>query len=350
MCRVRRAVLVSLLSVCSATAGAQERGADLTEPTPGGAGRDADDGRLAARGPSPVARGGASACWDPRDYGAADIPHDDADRCRRGVVEMVELYVWAGLLGIGTGALLVDALDVEDPGLTFGLSALGAAGTSLAVYSVDDWQGGLLPGAPSAVSTGIVLGAFEGFLAWTAFGNEIFTGPGVGAFYWGSATLGALVGGAVAVTLEPTTGDSSFVRSGAIWGTFLSAMANLAFGIGEDRVDTFSVLFTGYNAGIVGAAILGSVLRPSRLAALTMDLGALGGALVGTLLAGPERVSEQAVGAVVGLTTVAGMALSLWLTTPSDPRESHGETVAARVEPWGGPVEGGAVVGTTTRF
>ena len=292
---------------------------------------------------------GTAACWDASDFPEGEAPRDaDATRCRRNWVEIAELYAMSGLLGFGAGAWLGDRLEAGD--FAGVLGGVAAAGTSLSVYLLDSAFDGLAPGIPSAIWSGILLGTFEGVLAWSAFGNEPFTGRWSGTFYLSSAVLGALVGGLVGFGGEPTPGAAAFVRSGAMWGTWFAQMLSLAFSVADDQVDTFRTLFTGYNAGIVGAAILASVVPMSRVRTLWIDLGAAAGAFAGALLVSPDRASDRAVGIGVGLGTAAGMAVSVWLTSPSDPEAAPHDERPARASVWGGPVEGGALVGATTTF
>ena len=355
---MRSAVVAITLLAASASAHGQapsETGAALDAPELG-AGPDADPSRAGAgeEVPAPptsrtAVAPDAGACWDASDFPEAEAPEDaEATRCRRNWVEIAELYAMGGLLGFGLGAWIGDRFGASDANALLG--GLGAAGTSLSVYFLDDAFDGLAPGIPSAIWSGILLGAFEGILAWSAFGNEPFTGRWSGTFYLSSAVLGGLAGALAGFGVRPTPGDAAFVRSGAVWGTWFAQMLSLAFGVADDQVDTFRTLFTGYNAGIVGAAILTSVVRMSRARTLWIDLGALSGAFAGALLVNPDRASDRAVGAVVGLGTAAGMAVSVWLTSPSDPEAMPHDEGPARVSVWGGPAEGGALIGMTTMF
>ena len=349
---VRSAVAVPSLLACLALAGAAhaqpETAAHLSQPPPGAS---SGPGPEEARPEETRIADGALACWHPNDFALGRAPPSSEEhRCRRDVVEIVELYAWASVFGLGAGGWLGARLEVDE-GLDALFAGVGAAGAGVGVWALDRALGGMLPGVPTTLSTGVLLGAFEGVLAWSAFGNEPFTGKWSGTFYLSATALGVLVAGVVGAGLAPSTGDNGVVRSGAIWGTWLAWMLNLVFDVADDQVDTFRLLFTGYNAGIVGAAILSSVVRMTRVRMLWIDLGALAGAFAAAVLVQPNDSSDRAVGALVGLGTLAGMALSVWLTEPDDAEPDGGSSEqAARFTPWGGAVPGGAVVGTTTRF
>ena len=320
----------------------------LATPPPG-----VIDRERGAPEPTPSSRarvsGDVDACWDPADFLPGAAPEDpelEAHRCSRDTVEIVELYVWGILFGLGTAGWVDDRLGLEDPAIQLGSAMVLGGAAALGIYQLDSGPTGLAPGVPTTIASGILLGLFEGVLGWSAFGNEPFTGDGVGTFYWGSTAIGAGLGLVVGLWRRPSVGDNALVRSGAMWGTFFAQMLKLT-GVADDRVDTFRLLFTGYNAGIVAAAIATAVARPTRLQVFYMDLGGLAGMLAGSLLVGPAEAEDPTVGAVLGLTTAAGMALSVLLTMPDPPSPLAPD---AAVEPLAMPVRGGAVVGARSRF
>jgi hypothetical protein len=267
------------------------------------------------------------ACWDSRDLDEGAERDPDAlpsDRCFRSTVEMVELYIYGAALGIGTAALGIAEMNIRDGGIRFVLTALGASAGILATYGLDETTD-LEPGMPLAISSGILLGAGLGTLA--------------------------------AYALRPTPGDNSLVRSGAMWGTWYALMTNLI--LDEDDGETvMRVLFTGYNAGLVGAAILTTVLPMSRLRALYLDAGGLIGALAGGLFLTPiagSGTDGSAFGWGMGFSSLAGIVLTYVLTAPDEAEPIAGSRAAddSAVDDlslFGVPLPGGMVLGAGSRF
>jgi len=297
------------------------------------------------RAPTPDGDGPA-ACWDPADHpDGHERPADvhPTRRCRRSTVEIIELYVGGGLYGLGTGAFVGELVGNAELGGI--LALLGGGLGSGAVFLLDGMGEGLPPGVPASISTGLLLGFWEGFFASSAYAEEPFA-VGTGAYVWTLATAGALVGGLAGFALRPTVGDNALVRSGGFWGLMYAQMINV-IGDEDDIGDTFKVLFTGYNAGIVGTAILTSLVDVSRIRTLYLDLGGVAGAIGGLVVASTLGAEEDptAVGWSLALGTAGGMALSLLLSAPEDPEPTQPDVAL-----YTAPIPGGAAAGASTRF
>lgn len=165
------------------------------------------------------------------------------------------------------------------------------------------------------------LGAAEGAMVGSFFGcTDLLDGTeSCGRLTRGSATLGALAGGTLAVfthrRFELTTGNVALLSSGALWGTFAGLLFYSAFD-SDSRIQE-PILFSGLNLGVATAAsiVVNSPVSLGRIAII--DLAGLGGIIAGLGLSNAldrEDASEHL--ALLGM--VSGLALGTFLTTDLD--------------------------------
>jgi hypothetical protein len=186
-------------------------------------------------------------------------------------IEIGTLYATSTAYGVGLGIWLDAETKVSDPGFKFVAPiALGLA-APVGVYFADHPQ--MPRGMPAAISTGMVLGAGEGFGIWTYQFVSSKDGD-----EWGfrglsrGMALGGAVGGAAGFALayyqEPSPKTSALLASSAVWGGAVGSMvgygstkAGLDYTDANDGASLGGLI--GYNLGIGAAAGLSSVWVPS---------------------------------------------------------------------------------------
>jgi hypothetical protein len=291
-------------------------------------------------------------CFDERDLLEGDVAPPGVAPCTRSTYEIVELYIYAGIYGLSSGAFLGDRLRFDEA-MTSVTAALFGAGAVLGVVALDSGAGAD-PGVPSTLSSGLLLGFWESFIvaAATTDGDPFanLSGPVFLGVTTGSLGLSILA----AFTLRPTVAQNHFVRSGALWGGFFAGMLNL-IGDEDDRLDGARVIFTGYNAGIVAAGILTAVMPVHRTQVLYVDAGGILGVVAGGAIAGAfDANGERVIGWSLGLGALAGIGLAWYLSLPSpavaQPGAPASTSVADRLRFTATPTEGGALVGAAAAF
>lgn len=132
----------------------------------------------------------------------------------------------------------------------------------------------------------------------------------------GAALFGSLAGG-VAATLTASrvdfdAGDAAVLNSGALWGTVTGVLLWSVFD--QDPRIGEVLAFTGLNLGIVAGAMLAQRTSYSRSHVGLIDLGGLGGLLLGGLLGGTLSANDAANDRVPHFALI-GMASGLVLTS-----------------------------------
>ncbi len=282
-------------------------------------------------------------------------------RPRRSRDELWLLYTTSFLYGIGTGGwFLLQAEPGSALTATIPFAVLASAPV-LTVALVDGYRP-LPRGLPQGISAGAYLGLGEaiwlaGFQSARAeLGHAPRWRPAdVATVLWGGATLGAVLGGAIASGVETTQGRISFTGSTAIWS---GAIAGMAAGAivpeGPHRTEA-SVLAggAGYNAGILGGMLLAGRVSPTTTRVRIVDLSGLAGGLAfgGVYLAAAH--TETHARTTLGLTTAgttAGLALG-WILTSGMERDVPAPVVPdVTWHPALTPVTGGSTVGVAGTF
>jgi hypothetical protein len=274
---------------------------------------------------------------------------------RRTTDEIAVLYTNAVFYGLGTGAWL--AVQTEPSDAAGGiLPALAFGGGSAGLVALLDSGRGLRYGVPQSITTGLYLGLEEG-LVWTLYNQasaswrDEWSGKTVATVIWGSATLGAVVGGVLGQTYGTTPGRASYVGSTSLWtstllGLAMSAVIDHSPSESDDHILLSMAL--GLNAGALVGVFTARDVSPSVARVRYLDLGAIAGGIVsaGLFVAGANGVRDdqwRAFSAVTGLGIGGGLIVS-WMLTRNMPQDRNepSKSVLASVVPSLAPTRGGA--------
>jgi hypothetical protein len=295
------ATLSSLTLLASATASAQYGGGVNWNPAAGG---------------QPVYQG-------PNGYGApvgGPVVSSGGPSRDSSNLEIGFLYAAATAYGVGTGVWLDAELGIKDPGLRFIAPIVGGVGAPVGVFFLD--QPKLPRGVPAAISTGMMIGAGEGFGIWSyqfvssnsenSWGfKELARSTFIGS------TLGAGAGAAIGFTQEPSPKLSLFLGSSVMWGSAVGTMFGFGasskdsnYGKSNDSASLGGLI--GFNAGLAAAAGLSAAWIPNykQLAFMWMGAG-LGFAAtlpVYVFYAGNDDYSAKRGMIVQGIGTTLGLA------------------------------------------
>lgn len=280
------------------------------------------------------------------------------ERQIRSTDELTLLYATAFLYGAGTGSWFL--LQTEpDSAITATLPfAAFTAAPVIAIATADGYK--KLPrGLPQAISAGAYLGLGEGI--WlvgyqnakasrledvdpaTSFRWSPATTASV---LWGSATLGAVLGGALGAAIDETPGRVSFTTSTAMWGGALLGLGAGAVLRDDElrRERAFVAAGFGYNAGLAGGILFAGDVSPSVARVRLIDLIGIGGGLAtaGTYLSATDNVDPRLAEGLAAIGAATGLAVG-WLATSGMPKDTT--RPAMNVMPSMVAVPGGATLG-----
>jgi hypothetical protein len=240
--------------------------------------------------------------------------------------ELSLLYTSALVYGLGTSAWI--ALVTKPKSL--GAAALPFAAittASVSAVALADQSRPFRRGVPQSISVGLYLGFGEGI--WTvgiehARATRLKDGSRwhsetVATVLWGSATLGGIAGGVVGALREPTAGRVSFTASATLWGGLLGSFGAAAIEPSSERRTQTALTsgVIGYNVGLVSGVIFAPMIAPSVARVRFMDLGGIGGGLIGAgaygLFAGNGAKTQLSLGASA-IGAAAGLGLAWWAT------------------------------------
>lgn len=248
--------------------------------------------------------------------------------------ELSILYTTAVFYGLGTSGWLALQLQPKTFGgalLPFVIATPAAIG---AVALADSFRP-LRHGIPHAIAAGLYLGFGEGLWAvgyQRAYAahhadTESWGAERVSTSLWIGSTAGAVVGGVVGALRRPTPGRVSFTASAGIWGGVLSAFALSAIESNPDQraQATYLAGGIGYNAGLLTGIAFGPEVAPSVARVRFLDLGGLGGALLG---AGGHALFSSDFGsrsssAAIAIGGALGLGIAWWATSDMPPDRSH---------------------------
>ena len=272
--------------------------------------------------------------------------------------EISILYTSAFVYGLGTSAWIVLLTKPEN----FAGAVLPFAGiTASAVVgvAVADGYRPFRRGVPHAITAGLYLGAGQGL--WVvgfqrAGAARRDDGSGwesaeVATALWAGATLGGVAGGLVGAWREPTPGRVSFTASAAIWSGLVFSFAGAALDP-NDRTRGEVAFATGgiaYDVGILTGIITAPRITPSVARMRFVDLGGIGGGLLGAgvyAIAAESTANPRAGLASAAAGSVSGLALTWWLTRnmPKDPEDLPR---TATLRPLFAPTRGGFIAGVS---
>lgn len=247
----------------------------------------------------------------------------------RSALGAVTLYGSLVGYGLGTGVFADLRLGITDLRAAAWLPLVGA-GAGLAGALLLDRPHPVSPSLTASLNTGLVLGTLAGGGLALQLQRHVdgFDTADAATAVWAGATVGLGLGVGLHAALHPSPGSASFVQSGGAWGGALGLLTGLAL---QRDAHLGLALGVGELLGAGAAAFATHALRPTPGRVHWMDLGALGGALVGTaisLLLLYEADQRPAALATVELCTlgggVAGYLFGARREPPSHDREARG--------------------------
>jgi hypothetical protein len=261
--------------------------------------------------------------------------------------ELSLLYTSALIYGLGTSAWV--ALVTKPKSL--GAAALPFAAittASVAAVALSDQHRPFRRGVPQSISVGLYLGFGEGIWLVAIQHAQASRGDAsrwhsetVATVLWTGATLGGVAGGVLGALRQPTPGRVSFTASASLWGGLLGSFGAAAIEPTAER-RTQSALLSGaigYNAGLIGGVVFAPRIAPSLARVRFVDLGGIGGGLIGAgsygLFAGDSSKTQLSLGATA-IGAAAGLGLAWWATSemPSDPAKPRASSVSGSLFPF----------------
>ncbi|WP_437925849.1 hypothetical protein WMF37_43435 [Sorangium sp. So ce291] len=184
-------------------------------------------------------------------------------------LEVGYLYATSVAYGVGTGIWFDAVAGIDDPGVQFIAPAVLGVAAPVGVYFLD--QPPMPRGMPSAIATGMVIGAGEGL--GIASYQYVSARKGKEWGFLGLATsevIGSTVGGAAGLgfyyLLRPKPQTNMLLASGAVWGTIIGSEFGAAASDGSwsDSNDAISLGgLIGFNVATAGAVGLAIAWTPS---------------------------------------------------------------------------------------
>jgi hypothetical protein len=303
---------------------------------------DAKFDRLAAQAPTPE---DARRAQEMAELSRAKLARLEDASVIRTPQELTLLYSTAFVYGLGTSAwvaLMTEPKNLGAAVLPFAVLTTASVG-SVALF--DGYRPFRL-GVPQSIASGVYLGFGEGIwavglqhaVATRRTDLSVWGDKEVASVLWGGATLGAIGGGLVGSVRHPTPGRVSFTLSTSLWGGFVSSFAATALSPNGDlRTEhAFTSGIIGYNAGLVAGLIFAPRVQPSVARVRFVDLGGIGGGLIGagtyTLVAGDPGRTRATFGASA-LGAALGLGLTWWATNgmQTDPSPKSGAVPLAFV-------------------
>lgn len=271
----------------------------------------------------------------PQPYGYAPTtpsPVPSPVKTKSTPLEIGYLYVTSAAWGVGMGVWVDAEAKVEDPGLRFIAPVVLGVAAPVGVWIADR---GVMPrGLPSAIATGMIIGAGEGlgiasYQHVTADEQSEWSFRGLAR----AEVVGSIVGGAGLGTLwyfirqSPKT--NMFLASAVVWGTgigtaFGGGASNGPWSQTNDSLGLGGLI--GFNVALAGATGLSIAWTPSwnQLAWMWGGLGMGAGvsSLAYIFYAGSE--SDPRRGLIFqGVASTLGLAAGALIGSP-DPRNMQG--------------------------
>jgi hypothetical protein len=203
---------------------------------------------------------------------------------------MAYLYGVGLAYGVGAGVWIDSLGHIDDPGIAVIMPVVLGAAVPVGTFIWDN-ASQFDRGVPSAIGTGLLLGAVEGVaiggLQWQ------LSGPGTSDNWQFStqtsvtfltATAGGVGGYFFGEWFHPDPRSLALIGSGAAWGT----LAGMGFGCGVVAADDHCADgaavwgFAGYNVGLAGAAAVSTFYTPSWTSLKYMWAGNMLGMLATT--------------------------------------------------------------------
>ncbi|AUX47115.1 hypothetical protein SOCE26_086270 [Sorangium cellulosum] len=196
-------------------------------------------------------------------------PPQKKSQPRSTPLEVGYLYATSVAYGMGTGVWIDALAGIEDPGVQFIAPAVLGVAAPVGVYFLD--KPPMPRGMPSAIATGMVIGAGEGL--GIASYQYVTARKGKEWGFLGLATsevIGSTVGGAAGWAFyelfRPRPQTNMFLASGAVWGALLGSEFGAAASSGgwTEANDSISLGgLIGFNVATAGAVGLSIAWTPS---------------------------------------------------------------------------------------
>ncbi|MFK7990028.1 MAG: hypothetical protein AB8I08_28675 [Sandaracinaceae bacterium] len=317
-------------------------------------------GRAATAAPTTPLTTQAATPYSARPYASAAQPFEPyrrephvppPDPSHRGTGEIVELYITAGLFGVGSGIYLTSAGGGGPDGAAYALTAVGGGAVMAASVLLLDLTDSIETGMAPAISTGIRAGLAFG-LTTAYMLSEVGVSPdplAVSSLIWGGSALGLVAGAAIGFGANPSVRQVRFIESTELWG--------LGLGVGLAMLTDFQdaagsvLMFGGLSVGLLsGLSVVAANAELSTRHSLFLDLGFMAGGGVGAAIVGAIAVYGDlggdetiAVGGGLLAGSIAGWALLYGLTSGMDDSEEEADPESPEVRMGMSPVEGGGV-------
>ncbi|KYF56834.1 hypothetical protein BE08_30265 [Sorangium cellulosum] len=255
--------LVSLLSALLVSSVAWTAAAQYGAPPYGG-----QPGGAPPYGGQPGGAYGAPYGQPPAPYGGYAYPQKKTQP-KSTPLEVGYLYATSVAYGVGTGIWFDAVAGIEDPGVQFIAPALLGVAAPVGVYFLDSPP--MPRGLPSAIATGMVIGAGEGL--GIASYQYVSAPEGKEWGFLGLATaevIGSTVGGAAGLgfyyLLRPKPQTNMLLASAAVWGSLIGSEFGAAASNGSWRESNDSISLgglIGFNVATAGAVGLSIAWTPS---------------------------------------------------------------------------------------
>ena len=252
-------------------------------------------------------------------------------------LEMGYLYATSAAWGIGTGIWIDAEAEIGDPGLMLIPPLVLGAAAPVGVFLIDRfaYRKGMPEGLPSAVATGLVVGAGEGLgissLQWVTAEEEDEWGfKGLARAEVIGATLGGGAGYGLYYLLRPKPEQNILISSSIGWGTLIGS----AFGGGASNGSWGAYTndglalggLIGFNVALAGAVATTFFYTPSW-DQIGWGWGGLGLGMVASLpvyifYAGSEKYDPRRGMIFQGVAGTVGLGLGLVLAPP--PKKTSG--------------------------
>jgi hypothetical protein len=270
--------------------------------------------------------------------------------------ELTFLYASAFIYGLGTSTwvvLLTKPESLAGAVLPFaGLTTSAVAGVAVA-----DGYRPFRRGVPHSIAAGLFLGAGQGVwvvgyqhaAATRRDDDSQWQSEQVAGALWAGATLGGIAGGLVGAWREPTPGRVSFTASAGVWAGLIGGFTAAALQPDDDRrgETAFATGGATYNLGILGGIAFAPLIAPSVARVRFVDLGAIGGGLLGSgvyAIAAESSATPRGGLGFAALGASAGLGVTWWLTEGM-PRDPPSAPPSASVRPFAVPSQGGLILG-----
>jgi hypothetical protein len=202
-------------------------------------------------------------------YPQAPPPPPRSFRPKSTALEIGYLYVTAAAYGVGTGIWFDALAGIDDPGLQFIAPGVLGVAAPVGVFFLDSPP--MPRGMPSAIATGMIVGAGEGlgvasYQFVTARSENEWPFLGLASSEVIGSTVGGAAGYAFYYFFRPSPKTNIFIASGAFWGSVIGSEfgGGASNGDWDEANDTISLGgLIGFNVAVAGAVGLSTVWTPS---------------------------------------------------------------------------------------